>query len=68
MRATGINIIRVMIWLYALISLRIVYADSGYTVLQRKTIDAGVRAEVFIERSVLLHDDDNVLNLTNAAG
>ena len=42
------------------------FAGSGIASVLRETVGAGERAEVLVERAVLLHDDDHVLDLVNS--
>ena len=45
---------------------RVGHADGGLTALHRDPVGARVDAEVRVERPVLLHDDDHVLDLVYA--
>src|SRR5713226_7492417 len=65
-RAAAIEVFGVVEWIDALAAAGVVDADNELAVRGRKAIGAGIRAEVLIERPVLLHDDDHVLNLVDA--
>src|SRR5205807_4828781 len=45
---------------------RVRYADRGHPMAHRDAVRPGVGAEVAIEGPVLLHDDDDVLDLVDA--
>ncbi len=62
----GVFVAGVVIRLDARSSLRIGNADSRDAVAHWDAVGAGKRAEITIERPVLLHHDDHVLYLVNA--
>ena len=47
---------------------RVGHAHRGLPVLHGDAVRAGIRAEVGVERAVLLHDDDHVLDLVDPRG
>ena len=68
-RAPGVQVVRVVIRLLADALGRIGHAHGEAAVRRpREAVRAGVRAEVVIERTVLLHDHDHVLDLVDRAG
>ena len=62
-RPAGINIAGVMVGLNALPGEGIWRANGGYAVLHGEAVGAGKGAKVLVEGAVLLHDDDNMLDL-----
>ena len=66
MRAPGVDILRVVVRLDTFMGLGVVDAHGGHPVYHGDAICAGVGAEVLIERAVLLHDDDNMLDAFGA--
>ena len=65
MGPTGIDVFGVVVGLDTLLGLGIAGADGRDAVLHRNAIGAGVGAKVRIEGAVLLHYDDDVLDLVN---
>ena len=64
-RAAGVAVGRVVVRLDADVRLRVGIADRRHAVLHRDPVGAGVRAEVGVERAVLLHDDHDVADLVD---
>ncbi len=63
MRTTGVDISGVMIRFYTCIRGGVGDTDSRDTVLHWDSIRPGIGAKVFVERAVLLHDDDYMLDI-----
>ena len=63
MRPTVIDIAGIVECFDTLPSDRIIGAYSRYAVLHRDSICAGVGAKVMVEGAVLLHDDNDMLDL-----
>src|SRR5262249_35288180 len=53
------------LWPYARLEDRIGRARGGHTIVHRNTVSTRVRPEVLIERTVLLHDHHDMLDLVN---
>ncbi len=63
MGSAGVDVFGIVVRRDTLLCLGIVGADGRHAILHRNAVRTGVRAKVLIERTVLLHDDDNVLDL-----
>ena len=66
MRPAAIDVADVVVGHLAETGLRIRHADVGAPVVHRDPVRAGEGPEVGIERAVLLHDHDDVLDLVDA--
>ena len=62
MRPAGIDITGIVVGFDTLAGLGIGSANRGHAVLHGDAIRARIGAEVLVERTVFLHDDDNVLD------
>src|SRR5689334_11785295 len=62
-RAARINIIWVVVWFDTGIGLRVIATDLRRAVLHRNAIRARVGAEVLVEGTVLLHNDNDMFDL-----
>ncbi len=60
-----IEVLCVVIWFDALTCFGIIDAHCGDTVLHGDTIRTGIGSEVGIERAILLHNDDDMLDFVN---
>src|SRR5207253_2057002 len=67
-RPAAVQVIRIVERFHALPAARIFDADRWLAILHRDAVSAGKRPEVRVERSVLLHDDDDMLDLLDAVG
>ena len=65
-RAAGVPVEAIVIRALADPGLRVWDADGEPAVLSRQPVRARIRAEVGVERPVLLHHDDDVADLVNA--
>src|SRR5579884_3863706 len=64
-RPAGVVVVSVVIGTLALARPRVWNADGGDAVLHGDAVGTGEGAEVAVEGSVLLHDDDDVLDLVD---
>jgi hypothetical protein len=67
-RAAVVEIGGVVIGPVAAAGRRVGYADGGDAVAHRNAVGSGKGTEVAVERAVLLHDHDDVLDLVDALG
>ena len=68
MRAAEIDQVRVVERADALPRVRVRDADGRFPASHRDTVRTGECPEIVVERTVLLHDDDDVLDLLDAPG
>src|SRR5512140_1360280 len=68
MRTAVILVGTVVIWVDTFTGERIVYTDRELPVVDRKTKRPGICAEVIIEGTVFLHDDNDMLDLGACQG
>ncbi len=66
MGPTPIGIIRIVIRTHTLSCPRIGIADSEGSILRRQSICPWESAEVTVERTVFLHNDDHMLDFVNS--
>src|SRR5712691_9495704 len=66
MRAATVAVIWVVIWPYTLVCLWIGHANGRNSILHGDTICSRICPEVGVERAVLLHNYNNMLNLMHA--
>ena len=65
-RSTTVHVRVIDVRRDALLGLRVVHADRWLAVLHRDAVRARERAEIRVERAVLLHDHNDMLDLVNA--
>ena len=62
-RSAGVNIFRIVIGFDTLLGGGVIRANSWYAILHGDTVRTRIGAKVCIERTVLLHDDNDVFDL-----
>jgi hypothetical protein len=63
MRPAGIDVIGIVVRFNTLAGLRVGSANGRHTIMHGDAVRSGVSAKILVERAVLLHDDDDVLDL-----